>query len=221
MIVRRLAQVTLAALLPLLLVALSARAVMTPLFLSIEYQRPGFPADPYGLTTEQRLRYAPLALTFLIEGRPTGFLGESTFEDGRALFNIRELGHMADVQIVTQSIFGLAWIAAVVGAVCALVLALRDPSALARALRAGGLLAVGLVVAVAVSAVVAWDTFFTAFHQLFFAGGTWVFAYSDTLIRLFPEQFWFDAALTVGGLTLLGALALLLLSSVVDRIKRA
>jgi integral membrane protein (TIGR01906 family) len=72
-----------------------------------------------------------------------------------------------------------------------------------------------------VSAVVAWDTFFTAFHQLFFAGGTWVFAYSDTLIRLFPEQFWFDAALTVGGLTLLGALALLLLSSVVDRIKRA
>jgi integral membrane protein (TIGR01906 family) len=221
MMVRRIAQITLAALVPLLLVALSARAVMTPLFLSIEYQRPGFPADPYGLTTEQRLRYAPLALTFLIEGRPTGYLADLTFNDGRALFNIRELGHMADVQIVTQSIFGLAWIAAAVVAACALFLALRDPNALARALRTGSLLAIGLVAAVAVSAVVAWDTFFTAFHQLFFAGGTWVFAYSDTLIRLFPEQFWFDAALTVGVLTILGALALLALASAIGRVKRA
>jgi uncharacterized membrane protein len=42
---------------------------------------------------------------------------------------------------------------------------------------------------------------FVAFHQVFFAAGTWTFEYSDTLIRLFPNRFWFDAALTIAGLT--------------------
>jgi hypothetical protein len=27
------------------------------------------------------------------------------------------------------------------------------------------------------------------FHQIFFSAGTWMFLYSDTLIRLFPERF--------------------------------
>jgi uncharacterized membrane protein len=31
---------------------------------------------------------------------------------------------------------------------------------------------------------------FVGFHQVFFDAGTWTFAYSDTLIRLFPERFW-------------------------------
>ena len=48
---------------------------------------------------------------------------------------------------------------------------------------------------------ISWDTFFTNFHKVFFEGDSWLFRRSDTLIRLFPEQFWFDAALTVGGLT--------------------
>jgi integral membrane protein (TIGR01906 family) len=54
-------------------------------------------------------------------------------------------------------------------------------------------------------AALSWDTFFTSFHSIFFASGTWQFEYSDTLIRLFPEQFWFDAAVTIGALTILGA----------------
>jgi hypothetical protein len=37
-----------------------------------------------------------------------------------------------------------------------------------------------------------------------------MFNYSDTLIRLFPEKFWFDAALTISGLSLLGGLLLAL-----------
>lgn len=36
-------------------------------------------------------------------------------------------------------------------------------------------------------------------------------ALSDTLIRLFPERFWFDAALTIAGLSLLGGLLLALI----------
>jgi len=74
----------------------------------------------------------------------------------------------------------------------------------------GSILTLGMIVAIVVAAVVNWDFFFTGFHTLFFEGGTWRFAYSDTLIRLFPEQFWFDAALLIGGMTTLGALAILI-----------
>ena len=215
----RIAAVLLALLVPFLLVLLSIRLVMTPLFLQIEYQRDGFPSDPYGLTTAQRLEYAPYALDYLIQNQPTRVLSELTFPQGGTLFNAREIGHMRDVQKVTQWAFAAAWIGGAVALICGIWLARRNRGLLVRALQSGALLAIGLIAAVAISAALAWDTFFTAFHSLFFAGGSWVFAYSDTLIRLFPEQFWFDAAITVGVLTGLGALAILLLARVISRIK--
>lgn len=217
----RLASILLALLLPILLVLLAIRLVMTPLYLQVEYQREGFPDDPYGLTTAQRLEYGPLALDYLINNYPTRFLSEPTFPDGGTLFNAREVGHMRDVQQVTQWAFAFGWFGGALALFCAIVLARRNGHALVRALRAGALLALGLVAAVAVSALFAWDSFFTAFHSLFFAGGSWVFAYSDTLIRLFPEQFWFDASITVGALTVAGALLILLLAWAFGRIKHA
>jgi len=52
--------------------------------------------------------------------------------------------------------------------------------------------------------------FFVAFHEVFFDPGTWVFRYSDTLIRLFPERFWRDAFLAIAALSLVGGLAVAL-----------
>ncbi len=57
--------------------------------------------------------------------------------------------------------------------------------------------------------VASWDTFFTDFHRMFFEGDSWQFSTSDALIRLFPEQFWFDTAITIGLLTVIGALVAL------------
>ena len=54
-----------------------------------------------------------------------------------------------------------------------------------------------------VFSLLAFRAFFTAFHRVFFEGDTWLFHYSDTLIRLFPERFWQDAFLWLGGLSLL------------------
>ncbi len=42
------------------------------------------------------------------------------------------------------------------------------------------------------------------FHGLFFNGNTWLFAYSDTLIRLFPIRFWEDTFLTSAFIVLAG-----------------
>lgn len=197
---------------PFLLVIISVRFVMTPLFLQFEYNRPGFPADIYGFTTQERLQYAPFAVEYLMNGEGIDFLSNLDFPDGTAMYNARELRHMHDVKIVTQYVF----IAAIALGVCALGAAYTlwrtNRHRLRSALFQGSVFTFGLIAAIVLIAILNWDTFFTGFHQLFFTSGTWRFEYSDTLIRLFPEQFWFDAALLIGGLTVLGAGLILVLT---------
>lgn len=192
---------------PFLLIMVSARLVMTPLFLQIVYNRPGFPEDFYGFTTQDRLTYAPGALEYLLNGEDITFLSNMRFPDAKALYNERELRHMRDVKVLTQ----YAYLAAVVIGAAAFFAALKLSANrktrryLRQGLINGALFALALVAAVVIVAVVNWNVFFTGFHQLFFQGGTWRFEYSDTLIRLFPEEFWFEAALTIGGLTVISA----------------
>lgn len=192
---------------PFLLVMSSIRLVMTPLFLQIEYGLPGFPQDDFGFTTEDRLNYAPLAVSYLLNGDDIAFLGDLRFPDGRSMYNARELHHMRDVKTVTQFMY----LAAVIVAFVALLVIWRMPRpGLRKSLMSGGIFTLALIAAIIVIAILNWDFFFTTFHTLFFASGTWRFEYSDTLIRLFPEQFWFDAALVIGGCTVLGAIIILL-----------
>ncbi|MBC8099829.1 MAG: DUF1461 domain-containing protein, partial [Armatimonadetes bacterium] len=164
----------LALLIPVLLVLGSVRLVMTPQFLQLEYQRPGFPEDSYGFTTADRLYYAPFAIAYLLNDAPLAYLGDLTFADGAQLYQASELQHMADVKTVTRTAFAvLLW--GSLGAV--LVIALlwtRDRSALALALLRGGLLTVGGIVVIVFGVIIAWDSFFTTFHQLFFQDGTWI-----------------------------------------------
>jgi integral membrane protein (TIGR01906 family) len=73
-------------------------------------------------------------------------------------------------------------------------------------------LTIALLVAVVALIYLNFDWFFTHFHLTFFAGDSWIFDWSDTLIRLFPERFWFDAAtlwglLTLGEAVILGGIA--------------
>jgi integral membrane protein (TIGR01906 family) len=195
--------------LPFLLALMSIRFVMTPLFLQFEYKRTGFPVDFYGFTREDRLNYAPYALEYLLNGDDIDFLGDLRFPDASSMYNARELHHMRDVKVVTQ----YAYLAAVGGGLAAIIAAFylyrTDHSLLRRGLFNGAVFTLLIIATIIVIAIINWDFFFNGFHNLFFASGTWRFEYSDTLIRLFPEQFWFDAALTIGFLTVLGAAIIL------------
>ncbi len=194
---------------PLLLVMIGTRLLMTPLFFSFEYNRADFPADFYGFTREDRLRYAPYATEYLTNGADIDFLGSLTFPDGSPLFNARELHHMRDVKALTQVAFLVTTAIGILWLISSALLWRASRRDLRMGLRAGALLTLGLIVAIVVGSITSWDTFFTDFHRLFFAQGTWQFLYSDTLIRLFPEQFWFDSALVIGGFTVVSAVALL------------
>jgi integral membrane protein (TIGR01906 family) len=204
--------IIIALLMPALLVLIGARLAMTMTFVSFEYHRPDFPVDFYGFTLEERLLYAPYALDYLLNGEDIDYLGDLTFPDGAPLFNQRELRHMHDVKMVTQSAFAFAVIAGIVVALGSTILWRRDRRWLRRALRAGAIWTLALIIGVVILTVVSWNVFFTAFHQVFFEDNTWIFLTSDTLIRLFPERFWFDAALFIGAVCVVGALLMLLIA---------
>lgn len=218
-LVYKLARIYFVIAVPLLLTLISVRLVMSPAFLSFEYNRPGFPEDRYGLTREERLEYAPYAVSYLLNSADISYLGDLTFPNGTPLYNDRELRHMVDVKNVTRSAFLLLTGGGILSIIFAILL-IRSISlrpALFQGLRIGSLLTLTIISVIVIMAVIMWDIFFTTFHQLFFEDGTWRFYYSDTLIRLFPEQFWFDASLAIGILTTLGALLILLVTWLWDK----
>jgi integral membrane protein (TIGR01906 family) len=195
---------------PIWLVLTGVQLLLTDAYLHFEYHKPDFPADPYGFTLEERLTYAPLAVEYLRNSSGIEFLADLTFPDGSLQYNSRELQHMADVKQVVRAavIFHYALSIVLLAVVLWLYFNLTTRNMLHNALATGSMLTL-LIIAVLVGlSLLSWDVFFTAFHQVFFEAGTWQFAYSDTLIRLFPERFWFDAALTIGIFTTAGALLL-------------
>lgn len=203
-------------LIPLALIGLGLRLLLTTAFLQIEYNMPYFPRDEYGFTKEDRLRWAPYALKYLVNNADISYLGDLKFDDGTPLYNERELSHMEDVKRVTRGALNV-WYATL-----ALLLALGIWSKAAhweqayrQGLMRGGWTMVGLaavvglivVIGIAVNPNVFWN-FFAGFHSLFFEGDSWLFLYSDTLIRLFPLRFWQDAFLLAAAIALGGGVAL-------------
>ncbi|MBI3537736.1 MAG: DUF1461 domain-containing protein [Chloroflexi bacterium] len=67
-------------------------------------------------------------------------------------------------------------------------------------------MSVALFIAIGIFAAVAFQTFFTLFHRIFFEGDSWLFLYTDSLIQFYPLPFWFDTSLALVVLTLLQAL---------------
>jgi len=203
-------------LIPLALIGLGLRLLLTTTFLKIEYNMPYFPPDEYGFTKEDRLKWAPYALEYLVNSADISYLGDLKFDDGTPLYNERELSHMNDVKRVTKGALNVWYVT------LALVLGLGIWSrfghweqAYLQGVMRGGRLMIGLavliglivVIGIAVNPNIFWS-FFAGFHSLFFEGDSWLFLYSDTLIRLFPIRFWQDAFLAAAVIALGGGLGL-------------
>lgn len=196
---------------PAFLTLTAVRVLLTPTFLRWEYRMPGFPSDPYGFTLEDRLRWAPLALAYLLNDADISYLGDLRFDDGTPVYNARELRHMADTKRLVQAALGV-WLASGAALVALGAWAWLGGwgDAYRRGLARGGWLTVAFLGSVVLVALVSFGPLFVVFHRIFFEGDSWLFYYSDTLIRLFPMRFWRDAFVFAGGLALAGALALAL-----------
>jgi integral membrane protein (TIGR01906 family) len=207
-----------ALLVPLALIGLGLRVLLTPLFLRIEYNMPYFPPDEYGFTKEDRLKWAPYALDYLVNNEDISYLADLRFDDGTPLYNARELSHMEDVKRVTQGALNV-WYISLALLVMLGIWSWREGTwqAYRQGLMRGGWLMIWLagatglivVIGIAINPNVFWN-FFVGFHRLFFEGDSWLFLYSDTLIRLFPLRFWQDAFLLAAIIALGGGFVLAL-----------
>ena len=190
-------------LLPVLLLLGSVRLLITNEYLAFEYGKASFPVDPFGFELSQRLEFASANFRYVRENQPIDALANQRLGD-QPLYNARELKHMQDVQKVYQTAMRIWHLALGLFLLASMLLVWQEETrqALLVALKAGGLLTVGLIAFVGLLAAIAWQAWFVVFHQVFFASGTWKFNTFDTLIRLFPEKFWFDAVGTISGLSL-------------------
>ncbi|MFP3854633.1 MAG: TIGR01906 family membrane protein [Anaerolineales bacterium] len=176
---------------PILLLLTGVRLTLTPIYVQTAYAVPGFPEDTYGFTAEQRLSHAQVARQYLLNDAGIEYLAERTFDDGEPLYNDRELRHMHDVKELTQAVLNF-WLALLfLGTATALSIhrvgGTRD---LGRTLAQSGKVTLISMAVLGVALLVSFPFVFVGFHRIFFEGNSWLFRYSDTLIRLFPERFW-------------------------------
>ena len=194
---------------PLLLVVTAILMLLNPVFLDLEYRRPGFPADTMGFTLAERLKYARASVAYLVNTKGIQSLEELQFSDGTAFYNDRELSHMLDVKAVVQGALHW-WLAGllIMAILSGWAIQTGNKRELWRSLSWGGFLTVGIIVFFMIYLLFNFDSLFTQFHKLFFESGTWVFYYSDSLIRLFPLPFWQDCFIVTGVLSLSGGVLL-------------
>jgi integral membrane protein (TIGR01906 family) len=179
------------------------------------YNQPSVPPDRFGFTPEERLDLALVAVDYLKQPEPAEqviWMLEQQRLPGtdQPLYNQRELDHMIDVKHLTDSISRLNSLAAFLvaaGLVFLLVWPETRPQGY-KALMHGGIATVVVLLSIAAFIFLGWDIFFRLFHEVLFPPDSWSFAYTESLIRLFPEMFWFNlgAILSLGTL-LLGIIA--------------
>jgi integral membrane protein (TIGR01906 family) len=197
---------------PVVLTVNGLRLVTNDHYVRAVYEHGGVPEDRYGLSADERTRLAVAGLASIQPSSAAGIdvLRAARLRNGEAAFNSRELAHMEDVRTLVARAYRLQVILVVAIGILAVILGLLSsmrslvPVALAR----GAVLTVILAVAVAIVAATSYSSFETPFHTVFFDGESWRFAETDTLRRLYPDRFWLDTAVVIGGLAVLQALVL-------------
>ncbi len=204
--------VLIALLVPGLIIVSGIRVLAHPRLVRAEYRRSGFPVDPYGFTTAQRIRLGVVGLhSVLPGGQGIALLRAARLPDGKPAFGAREIRHMTDVRAWINRFWWFQYVALGVIALAGVLLLprWRTRRYFPRGLRWGGVLT--LVVAAAVGGVMAvsWNTFFVDFHRLFFADDTWRFDDNTTLRRLYPDRLWVDVGIGAATFTVVTALVLI------------
>ena len=160
-----------------------------------------------GLTQDEVLRVAQETRDYLTNDEERLDVEVS----GTPFYSEREILHMIDVKRLMARTFDAGWAALgfIIAFVALTVWRNRGDamSALARStLSACGVVAL-LVVVLGIIGISGFDSAFRNFHLLFFTNDLWQLSSRDGLIQLFPQRFFFDTTLLIGGVTLIFVVA--------------
>ena len=183
---------------PLTVLMIAIRTVASAPFLWLEYHRPGFPEDSYGYYLVERMRLGSYGVDYINNFAPREYLARvTTGADNTLAFTEAEVNHMHDVKwvllIATVAVAALF----LVTLFSSISLRERAPGTIRRSLFTGAWITLGLIAVLGVVGFFGWEWLFTTFHQVFFPQGNWEFSVRSSLIRLYPPQFWIDAAIAV------------------------
>jgi len=125
-----------------------------------------------------------------------------------SLYNEREILHMIDVKALMKGVFsivvwsGLAILLLI--AAGALLLWQGLPDLLARSLRWSAIGTGAFLLVFGIASLINFGWVFTQFHFLSFANDLWLLdPRTDYLVIMFPQQFFFEATLFIGALTII------------------
>ncbi len=126
--------------------------------------------------------------------------------NGASFYSEREVLHMIDVKRLMARTFDAGW--AAFGYIVAFIALLiwrrgwESPRAISLSLLSACGIVSALVIVLAIIAVSGFESAFRSFHLLFFTNDLWQLSSRDGLIQLFPQRFFFDTTLLIGGVTL-------------------
>jgi integral membrane protein (TIGR01906 family) len=115
-----------------------------------------------------------------------------------------ERAHMRDVSRLVRLLLAVLALAAVAAAISVVALR-REPRRMGWVLIGTAFVMGSIALVVGLVFAVAFEQAFLLFHEVFFPQGNFLFGPDSNLLRLFPEGFWFEAALTAGGLIVVSA----------------
>ena len=206
---------------PFLLGFGTIRAIIASNYPAFEYPR--IAPDAFGWTAEERLALGEATLDYIQRPEPAEeviYLLEDLRlpeDPSQPLYKESEIGHMLDVKILFDAVGRiLNWLVVIVP-LGLIALYFIDKQQLYDTVFRGGWATIILLAGIAIFIFVGWSLFFTTFHELLFPPGTWTFYYSDSLIRLFPEKFWFDVGAIISVGTLLEGVVVMFIGRYLKR----
>ena len=127
--------------------------------------------------------------------------------DGAPFYDLDERGHLGDARVLLAIFLILGGIGII--AIAAALGTWKDRRvAIWTVVRRAGLTSALVVVVLGFISLVAFDSLFTLFHQVFFPGGNWSFdPATQRLVQLYPFRFWQIASTALGALILVVGLA--------------
>ncbi len=182
----------------LLLMAVAIAPFLSPQWVAFEQGR----ADAAAWTgfAAADLRFATDAILADLVMGPPDF---DVVVNGTPVLSEAERSHMQDVRGVFAGFFAAAAVGLMV--IIAAYLAARASGSWTRArfwraVRGGAAVTAAAIAVAGLVAAVAFDAAFEVFHRLFFAAGTYSFdPRTDRLVQLFPDAFWSETSIAVGG----------------------
>jgi hypothetical protein len=70
-----------------MILMISIRLMIMPSYArQFAYRLPGFPDDPYGFSSEERLRWSEPSIKYLVNSEDISYLADLRFENGEPIF---------------------------------------------------------------------------------------------------------------------------------------